>query len=247
MKINGILVSCAALALIGCQGGSATLTTSSGTLDAGQAKNDAAVKTPTPPPAPASVPDELKSDAYHYYGLANENPMKVKISGPREASGTQQFHLKSVEGGKATFEMERTGALADQFGTETVSLEKDGIYTIASTQVNGALHNIELPANLPVGATWKNSDTLKQTNGETIEQNVAFKVVGPEEVTTEAGKQQALLITASGTMKLGSQTFRMNSRMWYVKDRGLVKSVFNMVNGKDPKAKPQVITIQETK
>ncbi|HVT13372.1 MAG TPA: hypothetical protein VHE55_13985 [Fimbriimonadaceae bacterium] len=230
-----IAIGISLLVLVGCQ--SASVPPGSGQSQ--------------PPPV---VPDSLKNDAYHWYGLANDKPMKIKMtsSAGKSFTGTQTFKLVSVADGKAIFEIDRDGDLGDTLGNETLSLEPDGVYTIKSTQIEGDIHNLELPAVLKPGTTFKNKGKdmkMRSKSGSTedVGQDENFKVVGPSKVTTEAGTQDALLVTSTGSMSMGGTTYRIDASIWYVKDKGIVKSVFDMKDVKDPKAPKQEITIQETK
>jgi hypothetical protein len=189
------------------------------------------------------VPDDLKTEAYHWYGLDNLKSMKiiVEITGKPPQSGEQTVKLTDVKDGKAIYEIERPGEL----GTETISLEKDGIYTIGSTLIQGATRNLELPSDLPPGKTWKNTGKVQMS--QEVEQNLTIKVIGVSDVDTKAGKQSALHVKQTGVLSFGGTKYRMDSDLYYVKDKGLVKSVATLNNVSKPKEKPQVITIQETK
>jgi hypothetical protein len=240
-----------ALLLTGCQspqpaaGGSGAASSSTSTKpDSTQSPSTTASETQKPPPP---VPDELKNDAFHWYGLSLEKPMEIEVAlqGGVTYTGYQTVRLKSVENGKAIYDIERTGDLGSQIGQDTVSLEKGGLYTVSSTRL-GKTRNIEMPAKLEPGATWKNTGKLESNDGRKLEQDITYRVIGPAKVTTKAGAQDAMLIKASGNIK-GDKLLRMESSMWYVKDKGLVKSVFTLRDVKHPKEKPQVITFQEVK
>lgn len=238
------------LVLAGCQGG----TTTTGSGQSGQPAKDPSTQA-APPPAPTPVvPESLKNDAYHWYGLANEKPMNVVmlVDGKEMATGTQTVHLTSVADGKAVFDVTRDGTLGDNYGSETLSLESDGIYTIKSTQILSSVHNLELPAKVAPGVTFKNTGMhikMKGKDGQEqdVSQDETFRVVGPAKVQTPVATQDALLITSSGTMKTSTQNFRMETSMWYVKEKGIVKSVVTIKDMTKPKAAKQVITIQEAK
>src|SRR5579862_9613880 len=133
-------IGIAASILLGCK--NAANVTETGSLQNSQQTTGTTPGQPAPTSPPPVVPEELKSDAYHYFGLASEKPLKLKLSGGMggDSVGTQEFHLKSVKDGKAVFEVDRSGDIGDKLGTETVSLEKDGVFTIKSTQVQGDIH-----------------------------------------------------------------------------------------------------------
>lgn len=259
----------ALLALAGCQGGdkvggTSDTVASTNSTGAANGTNTAAASsttggattgtattgggTPAVKPPEPQIAADLKTDAYHWYGLGNTAPMKVevKVNGGTSYTGTQTVHFQAMKNGRAIFEIARDGELGSQLGTDTLSLEKDGLYTVKSTRFVGTTRNLELPSKLPVGATWRDSGKLTMTGGEKFDQNVSFKVVGPQDVTTPVGKQSALLVTSTGNVKTGQGDFKMVSSIWYVKDKGIVKSVVTLTNLKKPKEKPQEITIEET-
>src|SRR5690242_7379437 len=68
--------------------------------------------------APPVVPEDLKSEAYHWYGLSNLNPTKIEIdmSGQPQSKGDQTIKLVSAKDGKVRFDIERPGPL----GTENI-------------------------------------------------------------------------------------------------------------------------------
>jgi len=236
-KLTLALALAFALVLLGCQGG--TPATGDGPVGSPPAKQA----------SPPAVPLDLQTEAYHWYGLANEKPISFDVSVKDSVSyhGTQTVHLKSTENGKAVYEIERTGGLGDQLGTDTVSLEKKGIFVTQSTMYTSDAPNLDMPANVAVGAKWPNKGKLTMKTGQHFEQDMNFEVIGERQVTTKVGAQTALLIVATGNLKIDQAKYRMESSQWYVKDKGLVKSEIKMLALGNPKAKPQVITIQETK
>ncbi len=217
-------------------------TTAGKPSDPAQSGSPTAAQTPTPP-----LPEDLKTSAYHWYGLSNDQTVSIKLTnGGQSFTGKQTVHLKSVKGGVATFEIERTGDIADKLGTDTISLEKGGIYTVGSTMINGVTRNLEMPADVKPGATWQNTGKVSMTQGEVV-QDLTIKAVEERKVATVRGSETALVVHQSGTMTVNGAKYRIVSDYWYVQDKGVVKSVATMTNASDPKAKPVSITIQETK
>jgi hypothetical protein len=77
----------------------------------------------------APFPDDLKNEAYDYYGLANNKPMDLELKdnlSPTITSGTQLVTFESFSNGVAKFKIEHTGNLSPM-GTEEVGLSKDGV------------------------------------------------------------------------------------------------------------------------
>jgi hypothetical protein len=239
MKPKLSFVALVAVTLLGC---SSAPVTQSGTGSPTSSSKQGGT------PASLEVPEELRNEAYSWYGLNSDKPMNVQVkTGPRTLTGVQTVRLKEVKPGKAIFEIVRDGDLLSLFGTETLALEKDGIYTIKSTEFEGNVRNLEMPTDLTPGKTWDNNGKFKRANGEDLTQKLSFKVVGPQKVTTALGSQDALYITSFGSMSSSGSRFQMNSSFWYVKNKGLVKMIIKMKNLTDVKAQPQEILYQETK
>lgn len=261
MKLRIFLAALASIIVVaGCQspaptGGGTSLTPPPPVTKTPEAQTPPKDGTDTPPHTPAKpsptpvIPETLKTDAYHWYGLSNVNEMnlQVTVEGQPPFTGTQQVRFREMKNGKAIFEINRTGAVGSQLGSETIALSKDGAYTIQSTQFTKSTNNLEMPSKLTPGTTWTNGGKFKMTTGQSLEQNEKFKVVGPQKVTTDVGTQDALLITSKGQVTLQGVKYRMESSFWYVKDKGLVKSVLHLTDLKDKKAQAKTITIQETK
>jgi hypothetical protein len=198
-----------------------------------------------PAPDPASIPADVKTDAFEYYGLANSDPvpMEVIADGSPQRTGTQTTKLVKVEDGVATFEIARTGSLS-ALGTMTLESRKDGIYVKSTSigEIEG--EQLELPAGLTPGKTWKTSLKIKRQDGSTVENDSTFKVVRKEKVKTPAGEFDALLIESTGPMKMDGTESQMTTKGWFVKGRGAVKMTITTT----PKGKkPTTMVIQETK
>lgn len=204
-------------------------------------------------PAPATadsgpsldvIPSELKHEGYDYYGLANSKPMDMvatSTSGKDTMTGAQITKLESYKDGKAVFSIERTGRLAD-FGSQKVTLEKDGIYVTYSSMAK-VDHDLEVPATLPPGKEWKNRMVIDAPAQQT-ELNSVFKVVGEVDVKTKVGDRKALLITSSGQGTMRGEKVKLTSQNWYVKGVGGVKSLITITHAN---GKSDSITLEETK
>ena len=173
----------------------------------------------------AAVPVELQNDAYHYYGLGNNKPVKMemKVTGGPASTGTQTIEYGGMKGGNATFTLKHTDGLAPM-GETTLSLEKSGLYSTATTIGKGGDHEMELPASLKVGTTWDVTSAYTTNEGRKIDTVAKFKVLRNEKVTVPAGTFDALYIESDGTAKFDSQNVRMKTLNWYVKDHGQVKT-----------------------
>lgn len=237
MKARTLILAAVAL-LMGCSGSP---------RPEGGAPKDASGDS-APSPQAKEVPAELQNEAYHWYGLDNQKPteMTVKFPDGQKFEGEQTVKLDSVEDGKATFTIDRTEGLETVFGDEKLSLEKDGIFTVSSTKLKGNPRSIELPAGVKVGTTWKSSSKLETSDDKAMAQNQTYTAKGIVPVKTASGTEQALKVVCVGTAKIDGTAFTMETRSWYVRDKGLVKAEISMTK-KGPNAKPQTITIETNK
>jgi len=217
----------------------------------------------TPPPAKSDktttasnpsldqIPMELKTDGYEYYGLGNSATMKMELRQGSEKSGlvgTQTITFKEMKDGAPIFTMEHGDGLAG-LGSQELRVEKDGIYTVASTLAKVGAHDLEIPAKLDPGVTWKSHEEVDKDNSNTIEDDV-YKVVGVQKVKTSVGQYDALLITSAGESKTTGgnskaiSSSKIHSEGWYVKGRGLVRLT---IHSTDPKGKESDLSIEEVK
>ena len=193
---------------------------------------------------PKGLPDALQNDAFEYYGLGNDKPMKLEVlegeNGiPRRGSRT--IKLQKIEGDKAIYLLTQDGDLAGDQGDITLSLEKDGLYTMASSTSKLKAHSLEMPARLEVGQGWK--DHTEMADGK-IKLDFDVKVVGFERVATPGGTfDDALHVTSTGSGSMGDGPIGITTDMWYVRGLGAVKQVLN-ITPKEPGAAKRVITMQ---
>lgn len=238
MKVNRfvLLAFVSAVVLLGCD--PPPQEKSEGTTGTSTTTTKAA-----PTPSIAEIPESLKNDAFHYYGLGKKEPTNLVITvpgAPEPLTGTQSAEFVGMEGGKARFKIVRTGKLA-QLGDEVVLLGSEGI--VADSVSPGTLegHPMELPAEMKPGTTWKTDYKVMQpettvpgengapgmtTPAQTQEDHSTFKVVGPQKVNTKAGTFDAILVESTGNDVLNGKKTKLETKTWYVKDRGAVKTVF---------------------
>ena len=245
MKLTHVLFLALALALVGCDPKPAT---SNGGDPAPTSVDN--TKPPTDAegtePNLAKLPDELKNEAYEYYGLSNPKPMDMEVlqsTNSTVLTGSQTNVLKSVKDGVAIFDIERTGGLA-QMGMQSVKLKPDGIYL---DEVNGTkikTEEVEMPNDLTPGKTWTARMSFN-SNGSSMDITSQNTVKGTEKFKTKVGEREGILVISTGSGTLNGDPVRLNSKSWYVKGLGGVKSLLSMTNQKTKKT--QTITIQETK
>lgn len=188
------------------------------------------------------LPDELKNDAYEYFGLGSSKPLDLEEStseSPQTITGSQIIRPLSVENGVAKYRLENTGNLAD-IGTSELELAKDGLrVTKSSVAKIGNKPSLELPASLKPGVTWQSEDEIDSA-GRSLKIHSTLKVVGTTTVKTKRGELEALLVESKGSGTENGATAEIKSRSWYVKGVGNVKTVIEQkVAGKT-----STITIQ---
>jgi len=193
------------------------------------------------------IPDALKHDGYEYYGLSSQEPVTLEVSSSGIQgiqTGTQSFRFREMKDGAAIFEVERTGNLESLLGNMTLAVEPDGVYVRESSIAKVGDRDVEMPAKLEPGTTWKTTTISEQADKEL---NIAneFKVVGTEAVKTKVAEYpDALLIQSTGEGTVKGQKVRMETKSWYVKGRGGVRAE---VKSTDASGTTTTITIQESK
>lgn len=192
---------------------------------------------------PPGFPEALKNDAFDYYGLGNDDPLRMEVlsgAGGVPTYGTRQVRLDKVEGGKAVYVLKQEGALESQ-GTITLSLEADGLYTMASTASKLKPHTLEVPAKMDVGTAWKDHTDMSD-RGILLDSDL--KVEGRERVATPGGTfDDALRVTSVGGGKWSGKDVVLKTQSWYVSGMGQVKTILEII----PKAKgdpAQKVTVQ---
>lgn len=225
-------------------------TSTSGTPTAAPNPSSPAGSTPNggsptaPAPDLAAIPANLKHDAFEYYGLGNANPIDMEVANSAQSgvmTGAQTTKFEGMKDGKAVFSIERTGGLIS-LGMQKVTVEPDGVYATESSIVK-LERELELPAELTPGKTWANRTVVDQPSQKVDVKNT-FKVVGPTKVTTKAGERDALLITSTGKGQIQGQNVTINSKSWFVRGVGNVKSELTI---QYPNNRTEKVTIQETK
>lgn len=188
--------------------------------------------------APSGLPDALRNDAFEYYGLGNIKPLKYQIvqgEGGIPQEATRTVVPGAIEGDKATYVLQQTGALKTE-GDITVSLEKDGIYAMASSASTIKSHSLEMPAKLDVGGGWKDHTEMAEKSGGKIMLDSDLKIVGRERVSTPGGTfDDALHVTSTGGGQYRGDQVDLTTESWYVRGLGPVKQIIRFT----PKGKPK--------
>ena len=206
---------------------------------------DSAVKTAEKPnPSPGAIPAELKHEGYAYYGLGFNAPMNMEIvtsSGGGTRTGSQTTTLKEIKNGAAIYGIERTGGLAE-LGSMEVRLEKSGIFVHSSPLAKIGPNDVEVPAALKFGTHWLSTSEIDKP-GQKLKIVSTFKVVRFEKIKTKRASYNALLITSTGSGTMNGEKISMDTKSWYVKDRGNVKAI---ILTKTNKGKSSTVSMQET-
>ena len=175
--------------------------------------------------------------------------VELRVDGRPTETGGVTVVLDKIENGKAYYTVERTGAIQDDLGTDTVMVDKTGVYVVGTTM--GTMtppQNLQLPADVKEGSKWESNSKIVQENGQELSEQSVYLVKGIKKVKTKVGEYDALLVTSTGTANVKSmgadQKAKYETEAYYVKDRGLVKATFTMTfTGKTPNH----VTIEETK
>lgn len=192
----------------------------------------------------ATLPAELKNDAYAYYGLGRTSPMTLKVkAGETESVGSQSVKFVEMADGKATFVIKNGDALS-AMGDNTVTLEAGGIKVLSSDRAKTNPDEWELPSGLTPGKSWKTTSELN-TGTDSVKITLTNKVVGMEKVKTDVAEYtDALFITASGGGERNGKKLKMETKSWFVKDRGAVKVEITTTMDE---GKSEVVTLEESK
>lgn len=243
----------AILAVWGCSGTTEapSTTTTGGTTATPKTDGTTPTTAETPAPDASQVPATVKTDAFAYFGLGNNKAMNVemRVKGRATMTGAIVSKLVKIDGETATYSIERTGGIAADLGTDTILVDKSGVYIVGTTV--GTMtpdKSLQLPADLKPGATWETHSKVSKTDGTELTENGKYIVKGIEPLTTKVGKYEALVVTSTGTgtVKVQGQTnpATYNATSYYVKDRGLVKQIINLTLKGQP---ANSVTIEESK
>lgn len=228
-----ILVVC--FLIVGCKGNSQPAVYDSegksvSQTPAGNTPGGSATPTTAAGPKESEVPAAFKTAAYEYFGCGNETTMDVelRVKDMPTKTGGVTMKLTKLDAKEATYAIERTGAVADDLGNETVVVDATGVYTTENSAAKTTpAKNLVLPADLSPGKTWASATKVVRNDGQELEEKSTFKVVGEQSVTTKAGTQKALLVTSSGVafVKIAGakKQAKYETKSWYVKGRGPVK------------------------
>lgn len=240
MKNAKIVLFFLPLLVIGCQG-----LTPPATSTAGGVKPDPVSDT-APPKQAEAMPDSLKHEGYRYYGLSSSAPINLQVTGTTldgVMTGSQTKKFKAMNGPSAVFTIDRTGKLVETIGgQQEVEVRPDGIYATTVQGEKVEPPQLELPAVLTAGKTWKVNSSFNSTGGK-IDMKADFKVLKQEKIKTKAGVFDAWRIQSSGQYTTSGQKMNVKIDTWYVDGMGEVK----MVMAVDSPGNKGTMTVEATK
>lgn len=200
------------LVAAGCKGGSAT--------------------TQEPSDGPAKAVEESTSKPLHdgadYFGLRDGLVMQAELTGATSSkqSGTVRVKKLPDKDGHESYEIIREGDLAG-LGTDTVEVRPEGVFNTGNTILETDAPSQELPAHPESGTKWK-TELKAKANGQEVRGNMEFVVRGTESITISGKTMDALVVDATGAMKMGGQSLKMKSTSWYCRQLGLVRQTYEM-------------------
>jgi hypothetical protein len=196
---------------------------------------------PAEKPKLADLSENLRHDAFEYYGLGNEKSLDVELKADGQAAktGGVSTQLDAIADGKATFKVVRSGAIAETLGDNTVEVDATGVY-LTGTSI-GTIEPerfVALPADLSPGKTWNLKTKIIHNAGQEIEEDSVYKVEGLRDVKTKKGVQKALLVTSTGTANVTVagkvQKNAYLTKSWYVKGVGPIRFEISLTPPGEP-------------
>ncbi|QYK54526.1 MAG: hypothetical protein KF824_06395 [Fimbriimonadaceae bacterium] len=196
-----------------------------------------------PPADPATIPESLKHDAFHYYGLEATQEMTYDFDyNGSVRQGTQKATFLGMKDGKAEYKIERSDAL-QIMGTDKIEVAEDGIYLTEVKQQPLEKAVIALPAKVEVGASWPIDQKLRDGDGNDVLSKAVQKIVGQEKVKTPAGEFDCIVVTMEGTLTVQDEKKKatpVTGKAWYAAGVGTVKL---SITSTGPDGKPVSYTI----
>ncbi len=224
-----------ALVVVGCSKPS-TSVSPPGSTGASDTKATSGGTNSSDKPSVASIPADLKNDAFAYSGLGRDKPKTYlfsQVGGSQPQEGTETTELKSIAKDGATFTVTRTGSLAS-LGSEEELIQSDGLYLLSTSLGSPPKPARVLPAKMAVGDTWNYDYVLKNEGQPDISFKGTGKALQVEKIKVPAGEFDALVVSDTVVMDKGQGKETVSSKTWYAKDIGVVKFKLE-VKGKDNK------------
>lgn len=199
---------------------------------------------PAEPPKPVDI-SALENDAYAYYGLANRQVIDMRVTSSTTSSvqtGSQTVSLQSATPKEALFKIERSGGL-ENLGNNVMRLTPEGLFVHSSDKMKVGPNDLELPARIVVGKTWKvRSEMIDKSmmSLDTVNRIEGFRPVTTKRTTYK----DALLVTTRGEGTMSGKKVVLTAKQYFVKGRGPVKQEFRSVQAD---GKVVAYTLQEDK
>ncbi len=197
--------------------------------------------TTEPAPQKISIPDEVRTEGFSYYGIDRKEPLKVELVAADSPAkkGAIEFTLLEAKDGRLVFEQSYTGDISSSLGgTSKLFADKTGIYGTAMLGATFDEPQLEMPAKVAAGTTWKMAKPVK-ADSFTIN-GMTNRIIGFESVTVPLGTFEALKMESAASLVQGTVKSTAVLTAWLVKDVGMVKLVIKST-GADGKSQQQTI------
>lgn len=235
----------------GCQPPAATPEGDTRARDAGTNSPDLNTPDTTPLPVSEPLPAELQSEGVAYMGVGQSQRLVYNLTqdGVDKGEGTMEMRIVEVKDGMASVDINRTGSL-ESMGNESVSIRKNGIFTVSLGLGTIKEPELQVPADLAVGKKWTSTFEIKAVTGATTKMAQNSSAVKIESIIVKAGTFDALRV--DGTVVI-TQTDSNNAKTetkgttssWYAKGIGLVKMEITLTGVQDQKIAVELVRRQE--
>ncbi|MBX3096964.1 MAG: hypothetical protein KF812_08885 [Fimbriimonadaceae bacterium] len=235
----------------GCQPAPPTAesnTPSSNTATEAPATNSAET---TPLPVSVSLPAELLSEGVAYMGADRSQRLVYNLfqDGKDMGEGTMEIRIVEVKDGMAQVDINRTGSL-ESMGNESMSIRKDGIYTVSLGLGTIKEPQLQIPADLKVGKKWNSNFEIKAVTGDTTKMVQSSNAAKTESVQVKAGTFDALRVDGTGTITRTTANgeksdTKVATTSWYVKGIGLIKMEITLTGAAEQKIGVELARYQE--
>ncbi|HEY3782055.1 MAG TPA: hypothetical protein VGL56_13300 [Fimbriimonadaceae bacterium] len=171
-----------------------------------------------------SIPDNLKTEGFSYFGLDNLKPqtMKVVTEGQQVQEGGIERKLLKVTPQTALYQQDYIGNLAN-YGSVQVEARPDGVYTVAQDGNTLPKPELELPAIPTKGKQWQ-IDGSTTVGGKAYHEMGTATIIGPQKLKIGDKVYDALLVDETKTINFDKTTWADTDHTWYVKGLGQVKT-----------------------
>jgi hypothetical protein len=186
---------------------------------------------------PLKIPAELVTGGARYMGYPFSKKVVYKMTGFPAGQSSEQTVVPTYDAENKAVTLNYQGE--PSFTSETYEFRADGMYgtLLGGNEVDPPM--LAMAAEPTIGKSWPLKGTLKQGDGMKV--NTVVRVDRREKVKVPAGEYDALLLTEEGTISVGTMTFKVSGKGWYVEGIGAVKRTISQT---DSAGKTSNITIE---